>query len=462
MKILIFTHFLPTVGFLLALVLLLHLFKQQRSPSNTIAWVLAIILMPYVGVPLYIMLGGRKMKKMTGRKEIAPFRTIDDVSVDCNGIIHTGQTSADTLFPCRKGNTVRLLLSGEEAFRCLRELIEHARESICITTYILGNDSTGQELLAALAAKAREGVDVCLLMDALGSNSIKDSFLSEYKTSGGRYAFFMPMLHIPFRGRANLRNHRKMVVVDGRTAVIGGMNLACEYMGEAPSETRWHDLSLSVEGPVVADILTVFQSDWNFASGEVLPAKSVHEGITDHCESTLLQLVPSGPDVVGDPLFDTVISALFSARERIWIVTPYFIPDEMMVKALCMASKRGVDVRIIVPEVSNHRLADIVRRNYLRQIEEAGAVVYRFKHGMLHGKLIVIDDSLGIVGSMNMDMRSFFLNYEAALLIYSKSIVASLKVWFNSLEEKSATGVTKESVFVDYLEGLARTLAPLL
>ena len=179
-------------------------------------------------------------------------------------------------------------------------------------------------------------------------------------------------------------------------------------------------------------------------------------------ESIPLQLVPSGPDVNEDPLYDTVLASLFNARKRIWIVTPYFIPDEMLLKALCIASRHNVDVRIIVPLLSNHRLADLVRRNYLQQVVDSGGHVYQFRPGMLHGKLIIIDNSLGIVGSMNMDVRSFFLNYEIALFIHSRDMVFKLNTWIYGLMRDSETVLKKQSVFVEYIEGFARLLAPLL
>ncbi len=455
----IIPHFLSMIGFLLALILLLHLLKDQRSPSSTIAWVLAIILVPYAGVPLYIIFGGRKMKKMTGTKEIRPERR--DFPDGENRIPNAFKVDG-TLFPSRKGNYVQLLLTGENAFKHLMQSIAAAQTSIYITTFILGNDATGKAIVESLAGKAREGLDVFLLLDALGSGSISEDFLSDFRAAGGHYAFFMPMLHIPFRGRANLRNHRKMVLIDRRLAIIGGMNLAGEYMGDIPDSSRWHDLSLAVQGPVVDDLLTVFQSDWKFAAKENVPFRGEKNSSGDRDNTTTLQLVPSGPDVAGDPLYDTVLTALFTAQQRIWIVTPYFIPDEMLVKALCIAAHRTVDVRIVVPRTSNHRLADLVRRTYLRQIQEAGAQVYQFAPCMLHGKVILIDESPAIVGSMNMDMRSFFLNYEIALFIHSKSIVAQLESWIGGLMNESDTGMKSASVFVDYTEGLVRMLAPLL
>jgi len=453
-------HFLPLLGFLLALVLLVHLAREQRSPSGTIAWLLAIVLIPYVGVPLYLMLGGRKFRRMARRKAELPTEA---------GTAHQNEggkgeqlpTVLDGIFAPREGNQITLLPTGEDAFRTTMDSIEAAKESICITTFVLGNDSTGRAIVQALARKARDGVRVYLLLDALGSRSAPKHPLSEFRAAGGKCAFFMPMLHLPFRGRANLRNHRKMALFDWTTGIIGGMNLAYEYMGPTTEAQRWHDLSLALSGPVVADLYCLFRSDWAFAAKEEpdLPEQPASgEGPGD----VRLQLLPSGPDVAGDSLYDEIVASIAAAQKRVWIVTPYFIPDEVLQRVLCISARRGVDVRVVVPAASNHRLADMVRRGYLRQVQDDGGTVWLFKPGMLHAKVFVIDDSLGIVGSMNMDMRSLFLNYEIALLVRSEPVVAELAAWVSGIMEDSEVGVKSTSVPVEFAEDVAKLLAPLL
>lgn len=448
----------PLVGFVFALVLCVQLVRQRRSPTSTIAWLLAIFLVPYVGVPFYMVFGGRKMKYMTARKDALP-RT-ERVAAGTDPGLEATQRE-EGIFSRREGNEVALLTAGEDAFGTVVELIKSAQQSVQIATFILKNDDTGRAILGALTERARAGVGVHLLLDALGSRKIKNRLLAPLRQAGGKCAFFMPMIHVPFQGRANLRNHRKIVLVDGRTAIIGGMNLAEEYMGATSGRPRWHDLSLRVMGPIVSDIYTVFSSDWEFAAKETLPLAHEDPGTVEG-DSVALELVPSGPDVPGDYLFDTIVASMFSARRRIWIASPYFIPDEMIVKALCIAARRGVDVRIVVPAVSNHRIADLVRRSYLRQIQDAGGKVHRFTPGMLHGKLIIVDDLPGIVGSMNMDMRSLFLNYEIACFIYSERVVTELASWMSGIRQQCEEGVRDVPVPVEFLEGVARLLAPLL
>jgi cardiolipin synthase len=447
-------HILPILGFFLAVTLLVHHNRTQRSPSSTAAWLLAILLIPYVGVPAYLLFGGRKARRMTKSKP----GLARDIKESPERLITQGVGS---IFPVRCGNDITLLPNGEKASAALFELIDTAKASIDISTFILGNDETGVAVLAALARRAKQGVRVRLLLDALGSFRVSRKSLRLFTAGGGRHAFFMPMIHLPFRGRANLRNHRKIVIADGATAIVGGMNIARQYMGAAPDAHRWRDLSLIVKGPVVADLCQVFCSDWQFAAKQTAAnEKASSDGAAD--ATTALQLVPSGPDVAGDPLYDSIVTALFKAEKRVWIVTPYFVPDELLLKALCIAAKRGIDIRIVVPRVSNHPLADMVRRSYLRQIQEAGATICNFLPGMLHGKVILVDNSMGVVGSMNMDVRSFFLNYEIALFVYSEKVVEELGEWINNLISQSVTGIKKAHVVVEFFEGVARLLAPLL
>lgn len=455
----ILLHVLAVAVFALGVLFMFRILRAEKTPPNTIAWLLAIFLIPYIGVPLYIIFGGRKIKRKIKRKEVLDKIVSELLGQDeiANRALPGGISG---LFPKRNGNSVSLLATGESAFRELKHQIESARQSIYITTYILGKDATGKAILDMLALKAQQGVRVYLLMDALGSFNISGQFLAEFKQAGGRYAFFMPMIHWPFRGRANLRNHRKVVIVDNKTAIIGGLNLAKEYMGATVDVKRWHDLSALVAGPIVNDFYTIFRADWKFAAREGLPVvKPVDVKGPREAET---QLVPSGPDVNEDPLYDTVLTAIFNAQKRIWVMTPYFIPDEMLTKTLCIAAQRNLDVRIIVPAVSNHRIADLARRSYLRQIHHAGGKIYYFKPGMLHAKLIIMDDTLGIIGSMNMDVRSFFLNYEVAMFIYSEPVVKQLESWSAGIMSDCKTGVKKASASGEFIEGVIRLFAPLL
>lgn len=366
------------------------------------------------------------------------------------------------IFPPSSLNQITFLTEGTHAWETILKLIQYARNTVYIATFILGRDETGRAIVQALAEKASQGLDVCLLIDALGSVKMTKTFLSPLLEAGGQVAFFMPMIHLPFRGRANLRNHRKMVICDGTTAVIGGMNLAAEYMGPRKSVSRWQDLSLFVQGPATNHVTDIFISDWNFASKTTMsPKRSVTETTRENA-SGLTQLVASGPDVPNDSLRNALLTNIFRANQRIWIVSPYFVPDELLLEALCIARSRNVSVSIIIPQKSNHRLADIVREGYLTRVQEAGAEVWLYEPRMLHAKAILIDDTLAIVGSANMDMRSILLNYEIALCIYDSDAIRQLETWMQSIRRECLPRIFRTQKSFGLIEGVGRLFAPLL
>ena len=458
----IFIQFLPTLGFVLALLLLAHILQQRRSPTSTLAWLLAVLFIPYIGVPLYLLLGGRKMIRRAEAKRM--LRTYPPEVVEGDGTGTEGDPPRrGGWYPRVRGNRIRLLADGQQAFEQIMKMIDAAGSRILVTTFILSRDDTGYAILDALGQRAAEGVEVCLLMDDLGSFRIRGEKLDRFRAAGGRAAFFMPMLHLPFRGRANLRNHRKMVLADHREAVVGGMNLGENYMGPKPDTGRWRDLSLHISGPVVAHMEDLFRLDWQFAAGDRLSRVPVPmEPVVASAQDVAMQLVAGGPDVAGDPLREIILGALFRAQRRLWIVTPYFVPDELLLEALCLSSGRGIDLRLIIPQKSNHMLADLVREAYLNQLQEAGAQVWLYGKGMLHAKAILIDEGKAVVGSANMDMRSLLLNYEVGLLIESGIVVRDLESWARQLLTDCTLRRNVAGPALGLVESVARLFAPLL
>jgi cardiolipin synthase len=453
---------LQLAGFAVAIVLVVRLLREKNGPATTLAWLISFALVPYLAVPLYLLIGGRKVRRMLQRKGMLAAARSADRTTDQTLREHF---SIESIFPMRPCPSQRLLTDGVERFWVLMELIESARSSIAITTYIFKHDDTGQAILEALKRKAAQGVRVRLLLDGVGSLLFPRKELRKLVRAGGRYGFFMPMIMIPFRGGANLRNHRKIVIVDNRQALIGGINLAGEYLGRDDNPRRWQDLALTVSGPAVQDLAWVFASDWYAATREEIVERQESQGVSPGNggeASSLVQVIPSGPDTDDDPLHDSILQLLFLARERISIITPYFIPDEMIVKALCMAARRGVAVTIVVPARSNHPVADFARRSFLRQISEAGARICFFEPSMLHGKVIIIDRETAITGSMNMDMRSMFLNYEIAVMVQDASLISGLEAWIEKLVARSDNGVPAASTTIELIEGVSRLLAPLL
>ena len=454
-------NLLPTLGFLLALVLLAHILRQRRSPTSTLAWLMAVVFMPYIGVPLYILFGGRKMIRRSGSKRM--LSSTDPVQSKEDGLEH--QLASLVYrggFPPTRRNRARLLMSGEAAYRETLNLIEKAEHAIYAATYVLGCDATGRAIVKALARRASQGVNVYLLMDAIGSVKVDRHFLAPLHAAGGRTAFFMPMLRLPLRGRANLRNHRKMVIADGQVAIVGGMNLADEYMGPEPQPDRWHDISVRLAGPAAGQAFEIFRSDWQFAAQEDLGIEKPRVGRTDDTAATALQFMASGPDVENDALREAFMISLFHARQRVWIVTPYFVPDDLLQESLCMAARRGIDLRLIVPQRSNHRLADLAREGYLSQIQEAGCQVMLYRPRMLHAKAVLIDNAVTVTGSANMDMRSLLLNYEVGLCVYDPEIIRQIDAWMQDLMRDCRQREPHRHGMISLVEDMARLFAPLL
>jgi cardiolipin synthase len=423
---LIVSHVSTIVGFVLGMLLIASSVAQRRAPGTTFAWLLAIILIPYVGVPLYLVFGGRKLRQRGGKAGLyAPPQPAGQRDSLAAMLCASGAP------PPRAGNRFELLPTGELAFAAIIEALEAATRTIHISTLILGADPVGDAIVDVLRRKAEAGVEVRVLLDSLFKRRANMTQLTRLTNAGGRLAWFMPVWHLPFRRqlRANLRLHRKIIVVDGELAIIGGMNLAHEYMGPAPEAGRWRDLSARLHGPAVGDLAAIFHADWAFAAEEDLAVPAAQPPAGD----SELQVVGSGPDVADDLLYDAFLTAVFDARKRLWISTPYFVPDETLLRALILAVRRGVDVRIVVPAISNHRSADYAGASYLRALAAAGGTICCYQPGMLHAKAIVVDSSVAVIGSANLDMRSLFLNYELAVFCTTASEITALATWFESV-----------------------------
>jgi len=462
----IIEHGLTMVGFALCLVLIVKLLRDQRAPSVTAAWLLAIILIPYLGVPAYLLLGGRKILRMA-RQKTSLYELQEPEPVDNGSPYSMIQRVLVTagMPPARAGNRVELIPHGNAGYRTMVSLIENAREYIHLNTFILGRDETGKAIVDLLARKAAEGVRVRFLLDALGCFWTYGRFVDPIRTAGGEVAVFMPMLPLRRKWSANLRNHRKLMVVDGQTAMVGGMNIATEYMGSDDNPERWLDTAAVISGPAVADLDAIFVSDWDFATDEAAATEAneypQHE-TEPIADGTLAQIAASGPDTPGDAIYDAVITAIMEAKQRIWITTPYFIPDEPLMMALLLQVRLGRDVRIFVPKRSNHLLADLARGRFLRELIEHGAKVFTFER-MVHAKLMLFDDHTAVIGSANIDSRSFYLNYEVQLLAYGRRETEAVAEWI----EKASQGAGRfdpgpVSLPRRWAEDMAALVAPLL
>ncbi len=465
----IWSHLLTVGGFLLAVFAIARLMSEKRQPGNTMAWLLGIVLIPYLGVPLYLLFGGRKIKKLVARKDKMQLR-LPGAPAAREQVMHLPSNRtimANGSGPPIGGNRLKVLRTGEASFNEFVTRIRAARRTIHITTFILARDETGKALVEELAKRAREGVTVRLLLDGLGSFVAAGRFCEPIRRAGGTVRRFMPVAPLSTRHSANLRNHRKIAVFDHETAIVGGRNMAREYMGPTAWDQRWTDFGAVIEGPAAGLIDEVFFADWNFATDKSI--QELREEASPVCPASQgtcdLQVIASGPDVHGDPLYEGLVSFVQEAEQSVWIITPYFIPDEVLQRSLLVKARAGVDVTLIVPEKSNHAVTDYARRQYLRDLQLAGARVLLFQAAMLHAKVVIVDDKHAVFGSANFDLRSLFVNFEIGIAVYTPAEVAAMRSWAGELVRHSRTYIAGKIPrrWTSLLaEDLSRLLAPLL
>ena len=458
-------HSLVVVCGLSTYAVMSHLFRQRRHPSAAIAWVISIALFPYVALPLYILVGTRKVTSIRPKRLTQTVFVAAPHETGFDGKFHT---LAEALGAPPVTSYVRLDIhkDGGEALTSLMSVIQDASLSVDICTFLLGGDTLGQQVISALAKKSIEGVKVRLLIDGIGIYLGGKLDLKSLKAAGVQVQLFVSPWRSMLPGRTNLRNHRKMVIADGNRLWTGGRNLAAEYfLGDPalrPPKVAWTDLTFEITGDLAEKAQAQFHQDWAFAA-QVPHKVSSHD---THTESRWLttkapraQWVPSGPDQVDDTVYSLLISSCFSAQSRILAVSPYFVPDTTLLMALALAARRGVQVNLILPRRSNHRLADIARHSALRELATAGAHIGMFA-GMLHAKVVVIDDELALAGTANLDERSLFLNYELMVAFFDTSAVERFAAWIEAQRRFTTVYSPKSPGFLGELgEGFVRSIA---
>lgn len=468
---------LSTAGYVLAFILIPRIILERRQPAATVAWVLAIALLPIVGVPLYFLAGERRIRRHIRAKiraagsvqrsrEVreAPERFVAPAAGSCVRALN-----AAGALPPVSGNRASLIDAGEEAFRTVHLLIGEAQDHIHAQFFILDADRIGKGFVDALADRARKGIRVRLLLDAVGSWRALHGMVRPLRKAGGEVATFLPAFPIQRRWSAHLRNHRKLLIADGRQAFTGGMNIGRKYMGPGPDAARWRDKAVLVRGPAVHDLQALFLDDWAFATGESRPCGQLFPPFPEEERQperdSVLQVVASGPDRKLRPIYQGLFTAIIAARKRVWIETPYFVPDDAIGTALENAALRGIDVRLIVPERGDMKMVTLAGRSYFEELMRAGVGIYRYRPTLLHAKAVLVDDTVAIVGSSNVDIRSFFLNFELGLFLYSDADVARVAA---SLEEDLSRSVRlnpvtfeRRSKAVRLLEDSCRIFSPL-
>ncbi len=424
------TNIFTIAGFILALIVIRRVLVEKRSPSNFFAWFFVIVLFPPLGVLLYFMFGGRKSRKVTRSKK-AIFDKARSIALDTDEeqqahdiLAYEGNSATTT------GNHTELLHDGEVAFERLCHEINTAEHTIHIATFILSNDETGRTIVDLLEQRASEGITVRLLLDSLGSWNCTRKARYRIRKAGGQVSMFIPVIPFQSRVSTNLRNHRKIAIFDNYRAITGGQNLDLRFMGAEPSPERFTDFSLVTQGPAVAHLNRIFIADWAFASKE--PADRFVKELSYHPEpagNRTIEIMASGPDVESDPLWEQILRIIQEFRQSLTIITPYFIPDEVLLRSLIVKAHTGRQIRLVLPLKSNHPVTDIARYHYLRQLHEAGVEILFYTPRMLHAKLILADGMVALTGSANIDMRSLFVNFEVAQLHYSPGDIQALDKW---------------------------------
>jgi len=448
----------------------------KRDTVAALAWSLIVILLPIFGFLLFLIFGYTHVYRPLKRKRRHRVRFEARASAAKRGKRQRAAEFSDYgglaqlavrlgASPPLPGNKVMLYNATRVAHGALLEAISEAQDHIHLEYYIVQPDDTGRELLALLTRKALQGCEVRLLYDALGSWTLKSRLLRPLHKAGGRSAAFLGISLLRRRLQVNMRNHRKLVVVDGRIAFTGGMNIGNEYLGMSRWFRHWRDNLVRLEGPAVAVLQSVFAEDWDFSAQELLDADRYFPELAREGDS-VVQVVDSGPDQTINTLRELIFAALTTAKKRLCIATPYFVPDTGILDALNLAARRGVEVHIICPRRSDNRLADYAARYYWTDLLAEGVHLHEYRRGMMHAKMMLIDDAWGWVGTANLDQRSLQLNFENVCVLHSEPELASLAKTFQRdlrrSEEVLLDTFSKRGAFQKLMENTCRLFSPIL
>ncbi len=461
---------------------------DTQSITKTLAYLLLVIFVPFAGILFYFFFGINYRKRKIYSKRI-----FNDVELEMElksrilalseNIFATGNASVEafhkvaslvlnqTLSPISGNNHLALLLNGENKFPEVIEAIRGARQHIHIEYYIFNTDAIGTQIIELLMEKAREGVEVRFIYDDFGSRKIGRRHISRLRAAGVMVYPFYKIRFIAFANRLNYRNHRKIIVVDGKVGFVGGINVSDKYINQWQQKNSvfWRDTHLRIEGPAVGSLQYVFMGDWNYCSGQTLvPSADFFPYKKRKLEKTekIVQIVASGPDSDTALIKQSIMQVINVAKEEILITTPYFIPGENLLECLLLAAWNGTKVKLLVPEKSDSLLVDFAARSYYGRLLNAGAEIYLYQKGFVHAKTMVADGQLAVVGTANMDIRSFDLNFEVNAIIYDQEIAATMrKTFYDDLNHSLLLDPLRwknRKKIVQLAEKIAGLLSPLM
>lgn len=450
-------------SFIVCLTFALEILRSQRPEQSIAAWLLLFLFMAPLGVALYLLLGRRKIRLRSERKPPPPLANLgshDTAPISLFDVL----IRSYGLPPAAEANKVTFHGTGASAYAAILDLIEAAETSLWLSTYILSDDSIGREIIRRLSARAKAGVQVRLLVDYIGSPDARDGRLSApLEAAGGAVLRFMPVTLFPrSQHYSNLRNHRKMVLADQRRVWSGGMNLSELYLGSPSRQGFFHDLSFVIDGPAAAVYARIFAGDWAFCAEEDLAIAQSNFRTARAAGAGVVQVVPAGPEFRGDAVYDVILTMVHRAERRLWVVSPYFVPDVGLIRAFVLAARRGVDVRFLTDFASDVALLDFASVSYLRALASAGGRVLRFKDGLIHAKALVVDDDLALAGTTNLDQRSLFLNFEVMTLFYGRQETVIIADWMQSFFARCTEELPPVTPTRQVAEGIIRLFAPVL
>lgn len=455
---------------------------EKRDPAKTSIWVLILILLPVVGLIFYILFGrNRRKEKIFNRKGIKDLQQIELLSnnqlvdiqakkfvnipsiTDNLGIITLLLNNSKALLT--EHNQVEIFQTGRKTFRSILDNIDGAQKSIHLEFYIIANDEIGNKIKDKLIDKAKAGIKVRLIFDDVGSWHLPKRFVTELVEAGVEVYPFMEVKFPLLTSKVNYRNHRKIIVIDGKVAFMGGMNIADRYLKGDELLGTWYDTVLRIEGDAVNVLQIIFLIDWYFVSNKLEFSKEEcffkHSIKAKHS----LQITSSGPDSDWASIMQAFFAAITRARKHIYISTPYFVPNESILTALKTASLSGVDVRIVLPGKSDSTVVYWSSMSYVSELLDAGIKVYLFQNGFNHSKILMIDSNFASVGSANMDIRSFEDNFEVLAMIYDQELTLSLEKQFlrdiRKSKQINALKWRQRSNVQNFKESLARIFSPL-
>jgi cardiolipin synthase len=456
------------------------IFLENRHPSHTITWLVVLGGFPLLGFFFYLFFGRNiKKRRLFAKKALTDEKAFLEIEGNHSSYQEKINIMGDhqqLLFklahrlghsPISFATKTKALTDGNETFEHIFHEIKNAKHHIHLEYYILRHDEVGQKLKNALIEKAQEGVEVRFLYDAVGSWKLSKSYSKELSKAGIDMIPFLPV-RIPFlNNKINFRNHRKIIVIDGSVGFVGGLNIGDEYLGKDSYFGYWRDTHLLIKGEAVRTLQMIFLQDWYYMTDEKLLSHKYLTFPLEKPEQTGgVQIIAGGPDNKWDVIKNLFFSMIVSAKESIWIASPYFVPDEDILSALKVAALSGIDVRLIVPHKPDKKIVYYASRSYFPELLDAGVKVYEYEKGFLHSKIIIVDYELASIGTANMDMRSFHLNFEVNAFLYRTGSTQTLvNEYLNDIEQSHEIlkdEFAKRQFYKKILESTARLLSPML